>query len=54
MPHLAPINWLIIWLFIWSCFLLFSVVVWWEFKPYYKVPSLSTCGTKSSLDLWIW
>nr|WQA11532.1 ATP synthase F0 subunit 8 [Melanodrymia sp. B LZ-2023] len=35
MPHLAPINWLIIWFFIWITFFVFTISLWWMFHLYY-------------------
>nr|YP_010272284.1 ATP synthase F0 subunit 8 [Gigantopelta aegis]UFK31943.1 ATP synthase F0 subunit 8 [Gigantopelta aegis]UKE79911.1 ATP synthase F0 subunit 8 [Gigantopelta aegis] len=54
MPHLAPINWLIIWLFIWSSFFLFSVIIWWKFKLFYSAPFLSTSAKKKPVNFWAW
>nr|QBC73194.1 ATP synthase subunit 8 [Peltospira smaragdina] len=53
MPHLAPINWLIIWFFIWSSFFILTIIIWWKFKTYYKISSLSTSKT-SILSIWTW
>nr|DBA44228.1 TPA_asm: ATP synthase F0 subunit 8 [Cyathermia naticoides] len=54
MPHLAPINWLIIWLFIWTTFLIFSIVMWWNFKPFYSAPLLTTPENQKSSTSWNW
>nr|UYB79139.1 ATP synthase F0 subunit 8 [Lirapex sp. ZZ-2022] len=54
MPHLAPISWLIIWMFIWSSFFLFSIIVWWKLKVYYSIPSLSTSKAESLSSFWVW
>nr|DBA44281.1 TPA_asm: ATP synthase F0 subunit 8 [Melanodrymia brightae] len=35
MPHLAPINWLIIWSFIWITFFIFTISLWWMLNSYY-------------------
>nr|DBA44308.1 TPA_asm: ATP synthase F0 subunit 8 [Peltospira operculata] len=53
MPHLAPINWLIVWFLIWSSFFLLAIVIWWKFKTHYVAPSLSTKET-STLGFWSW
>nr|DBA44241.1 TPA_asm: ATP synthase F0 subunit 8 [Symmetromphalus regularis] len=54
MPHLAPINWLIIWLFIWITFFSLTVVIWWKFKPFYKTPTLSTSQLQDYSNSWNW
>nr|BAN70253.1 ATP synthase F0 subunit 8 [Chrysomallon squamiferum] len=55
MPHLAPINWVIIWFFIWISFFIFCVIMWWKFKPFYGAPALSTFDNqKSSAEFWKW
>nr|YP_010499075.1 ATP synthase F0 subunit 8 [Lamellomphalus manusensis]UGY86768.1 ATP synthase F0 subunit 8 [Lamellomphalus manusensis]UWT52313.1 ATP synthase F0 subunit 8 [Lamellomphalus manusensis] len=54
MPHLAPINWLIIWLFIWSTFFIVTIVIWWKFKPLYKAPSLITSQVRDHFYSWNW
>nr|UWT52300.1 ATP synthase F0 subunit 8 [Neomphalidae sp. Hatoma] len=54
MPHLAPINWLIIWLFIWITFLVLSIVIWWNFKPHYEAPLLTTLKKQELSYSWKW
>nr|DBA44294.1 TPA_asm: ATP synthase F0 subunit 8 [Melanodrymia aurantiaca] len=34
MPHLAPINWLIIWSLIWITFFIFTISLWWMLNSY--------------------
>nr|DBA44267.1 TPA_asm: ATP synthase F0 subunit 8 [Peltospira delicata] len=54
MPHLAPINWLIIWFFIWSSFFFLSIIIWWKFKTYYKISSLDTLSMSKISNIWSW
>nr|YP_009192108.1 ATP synthase F0 subunit 8 [Angaria neglecta]ALK03352.1 ATP synthase F0 subunit 8 [Angaria neglecta] len=39
MPQLAPVNWLLLFLFFWFTVALVSCVIWWSFNNEYKVDS---------------
>nr|AXS65099.1 ATP synthase F0 subunit 8 [Cerambycidae sp. 4 KM-2017] len=52
MPQMMPLNWLMLFLFFLIVFLLFNIINYYSFKPFYK-KSLINFKNKKSFN-WKW
>nr|QNN93052.1 ATP synthase F0 subunit 8 [Platynereis sp. 2 PA-2020] len=53
MPHLSPMNWIIVPLFMFTTLLLMMVILWWQFLP--QFPQIDSTKTGSCMTkTWAW
>nr|YP_009318339.1 ATP synthase F0 subunit 8 [Angaria delphinus]AOZ71820.1 ATP synthase subunit 8 [Angaria delphinus] len=53
MPQLAPVNWLLLFLFFWFIIGLVSCIIWWSFNSEYKIDSgLTGMNAMGKEDKW--
>nr|NP_009241.1 ATP synthase F0 subunit 8 [Platynereis dumerilii]AAF02682.1 ATP synthase subunit 8 [Platynereis dumerilii] len=53
MPHLSPMNWIIVPIFMIITLLLMMIIMWWQFLPQFPKSQLSTLNA-SMTKPWKW